>query len=147
MVGCVYGVYQLGYSVLWRGLSVGYGVHVWQVWRVVGVGMALVYGVLWRCVGVCGYGAMACVGMVYGVQALGVRMVYVVYVSLGVRCVYVVCVSFYDVVSLRRIRPNKTKHLKTIHQRYKTKHNEHKTNECLFNRIQMKVYIIYLNGS
>ena len=27
----VYGVYPLGYSVLWRGLSVGYGVHVWQV--------------------------------------------------------------------------------------------------------------------
>ena len=32
--------------------------------------------------GVCGY----------GVQALGVRMVYVVYVSCGVRCVYVVYV-------------------------------------------------------
>ena len=29
VVGCVYGVYQLGYSVLWRGLSVGYGVYVW----------------------------------------------------------------------------------------------------------------------
>ena len=25
----VYGVYPLGYSVLWRGLSVGYGVYVW----------------------------------------------------------------------------------------------------------------------
>ena len=40
---------------------------------------------------------MACV---YGVQALGVRMVYVVYVSCGVRMVYVVytlCISFYDV--------------------------------------------------
>lgn len=59
-----------------------------------------VYGVVYD---VCGYGAMACVGMVYGVQALGVRMVYVVYVSCGVRCVYVVCtlcVSFYDVVSV-----------------------------------------------
>ena len=58
--------------------------------------MALAYGVY----GVCGYGAMACVGTVYGVQALGVRMVYVVYVSCGVRCVYVVCtlcISFYDV--------------------------------------------------
>ena len=31
VVGCVYGVYPLGYSVLWRGLSVGYGVHVWWV--------------------------------------------------------------------------------------------------------------------
>ena len=102
-----------------------------------------VYGVVYD---VCGYGAMACVGMVYGVQALGVRMVYVV----CVRCVYVVCtlcISFYDVVSLRRIRSIKTKHLKTIHQRYKTNDNEHKTNECLFNRIQTKVYIIYLNGS
>ena len=46
--------------------------------------MALAYGVY----GVCGYGAMACVGTVYGVQALGVRCVYVVYVSCGVRCVY-----------------------------------------------------------
>ena len=39
------------------------------------------------------------VGTVYGAMALGVRMVYVVYVSCGVRCVYV-CVSFYDVVSV-----------------------------------------------
>ena len=31
VVGCVYGVYPLGYSVLWRGLSVGYGVYVWRV--------------------------------------------------------------------------------------------------------------------
>ena len=63
------------------------------------------YGVGVRCAGVCGY----------GVQALGVRMVYVVYVSCGVRMVYVVCtlcISFYDVVSLRRIRSIKTKHLK-----------------------------------
>ena len=29
VIGCVYGVYPLGYSVLWRGLSVGYGVYVW----------------------------------------------------------------------------------------------------------------------
>ena len=43
--------------------------------RVCGVVVVCV-GVLWR--------AMACVGTVYGVQALGVRMVYVVYVS----CVY-----------------------------------------------------------
>ena len=41
-----------------------------------------VYGVVYD---VCGYGAMACVGMVYGVQALGVRVY-------GVRCVYVVCI-------------------------------------------------------
>ena len=47
--------------------------------------MALAYGVY----GVCGYGAMACVGTVYGVQALGVRMVYVVCMC---RVVYVVCV-------------------------------------------------------
>ena len=52
-----------------------------------------IYGVCrrWRALGV------------YGVQALGVRMVYVV-------CT--LCISFYDVVSLRRIRPIKTKHLK-----------------------------------
>ena len=50
--------------------------------RVVGVGVRCV----WRWRTVC----MACVGTVYGVQALGVRMVYVVYVSCGVRCVYVV---------------------------------------------------------
>lgn len=37
------------------------------------------------------YGVQACVGTVYGVQALGVRMVYVVYVS----CVYVVCTCVY----------------------------------------------------
>ena len=29
VIGCVYGVYQLGYSVLWRGLASGYGVYVW----------------------------------------------------------------------------------------------------------------------
>ena len=28
VVGCVYGVYPIGHSVLWRGLAVGYGVHV-----------------------------------------------------------------------------------------------------------------------
>ena len=55
--------------------------------RMYGVCMALVYGV------------QACVGTVYGVcgygvQALGVRMVYVVYVSCGVRCVYV-CMSIH----------------------------------------------------
>ena len=42
----------------------------------VGVGVRCV----WRAMALCGY----------GVQALGVRMVYVVYVSCGVRCVYVV---------------------------------------------------------
>ena len=45
------------------------------------------------------YGAMACVGTVYGVQALGVRVctcVCVVWCTLCVR----VCVSFYDVVSV-----------------------------------------------
>ena len=51
-----------------------YGVGVRCVWRWCTVCMALC--------GVCGY----------GVQALGVRMVYVVYVSCGVRCVYVVCI-------------------------------------------------------
>ena len=50
--------------------------------------MALAYGVLWRMHGVCGYGAMACVGTVYGVQALGVRCVCVVWCTLCVRCVY-----------------------------------------------------------
>ena len=38
-------------------------------------------------------------GTVYGAMALGVRMVYVVYMSCGVRCVYV-CMSIYDVVSV-----------------------------------------------
>ena len=47
----------------------------------IGVGVRC-YGVGVRCYGVCGY----------GVQALGVRVVYVVYVSCGVRCVYVVCI-------------------------------------------------------
>ena len=99
-----------------------------------------VYGVGVRCVWrwCTVYGAMACVGTVYGAMALGVRCA-------GVGCT---CVCRYiDVVSVCRIRPIKTKHLKTIHQRYKTNDNEHKTNECLFNRIQTKVYIIYLNGS
>lgn len=50
----------------------------------VGVWCAMAYAWRWVCV------CMACVGTVYGVQALGVRMVYVVYVSCGVRCVYVV---------------------------------------------------------
>ena len=67
-------------------------VRLWRVCMVgVGVGVRCVYGVLWRCV--------VCVGTVYGVQALGVRMAYVVYVSCGVRVVSV-CVSFYDVVSV-----------------------------------------------
>ena len=55
-----------------------------RLWRVcmVGVGVGCAYA--WRWVGV----YMACVGTVYGVQALGVRMVYVV-------CT--LCISFYDV--------------------------------------------------
>lgn len=51
------------------------------------VGVGVVYR---RWCSVCmalAYGVQACVGTVYGVQALGVRMVYVVY-ALGVRCVY-----------------------------------------------------------
>ena len=52
--------------------------------------MALYMRIGMVCYGVCRYGAMACV---YGVQALGVRMVYVVYVSCGVRCVYVVYID------------------------------------------------------
>ena len=43
--------------------------------------MALYMRIGMVCYGVCGY----------GVQALGVRMVYVVYVSCGVRMVYVWC--------------------------------------------------------
>ena len=70
-----------------RGLSVGYGVHVW---RVVGVCMALVYGVLWRW-------CTVCVGTVLWrvwVRCAGVGCTYGyrVYVSCGVRCVYGVCV-------------------------------------------------------
>ena len=96
-----------------------------------------------------------CMALVYGVYGVGVRCVWrwcTVYgvQALGVRCAGVGCTCvcrYIDVVSVCRIRPIKTKHLKTIHQRYKTKDNEHKTNECLFNRIQTNVYIIYLNGS
>ena len=65
---------------------VGIGVGCAYVWRMHGVGVWCAMACVWRWV--CVY--MACVGMVYGVQALGVRMVYVVYVSCGVRCVYVV---------------------------------------------------------
>ena len=101
VIGYVYGVYPIGYSVLWRGLSVGYGVHVWQVWRWCSVCMAyawrwrmvcygVVYGVLWRCVGVCM--ALVCVGCV--------RMVSVCVYALGV-CVGCTCVCRYiDVVSV-----------------------------------------------
>ena len=62
-----------------------------RLWRVCRVGVAC--GRRWCSVCVCRRWrtvCMACVGTVYGVQALGVRMVYVVYVSCGVRCVYVV---------------------------------------------------------
>ena len=67
---------------------VGVGVGCAYVWRMYGVGVWCAMAYAWRWVGVC----MACVGTVYGVQALGVRMVYVVYVSCGVRCVCVRCV-------------------------------------------------------
>ena len=57
--------------------------------------MACMYGrcrrVYRRCVVCAGVGVRCvwrCVGTVYGAMALGVRMVYVVYVSCGVRCVY-----------------------------------------------------------
>ena len=63
---------------LWRACVVGIGVC--RRWCT--VCMALAYGV------------QACVGTVYGAMALGVRMVYVVYVSCGVRCVYV-CMSIH----------------------------------------------------
>ena len=73
-----------------------------RLWRVcmVGVGVCRrcggVYGVGVRCYGVC----MACV---FGVQALGVRMVSVC-VCVGCMCMVCVvctlCVSFYDVVSI-----------------------------------------------
>ena len=99
MVGCVYGVYPIGYSVLWRGLSVGYGVYVWQVQalgvRMHGVGVWCAMAYAWRWVGV----YMACVGTVYGVQALGVRMVSVCVCVGCMRWVYV-CMSIYDVVSV-----------------------------------------------
>ena len=82
----MYGVYPIGYSVLGRGLTVGYGVYVWWVWRWHGVGlwcaMALVYGV------------QACVGTVYGAMALVWR-----WCALGVyvwcTCVYALGVRVY----------------------------------------------------
>ena len=55
----------------------------------IGVGVRC-YGVGVRCYGVCGY----------GVQALGVRMVYVVCMCRVVYVVCTLCISFYDVVSL-----------------------------------------------
>ena len=79
---------------------------------VVVVCVGVVYGVGVRCAGVCGYRAMACVGV--GVRCVW-RWVYVWCTLCICRVVYVVCtlcVSFYDVVSLRRIRSIKTKHLK-----------------------------------
>ena len=71
---------------LWRICMVGVGVGCTVCRRA----MALHMRIGMVCYGVCRYGAMACVGTVYGAMALGVRMVYVVYVSCGVRCVYVV---------------------------------------------------------
>ena len=71
---------------LWRICRVGIGVGCTVYKRA----MALYMRISMVCYGVCGY----------GVQALGVRMVYVVYVSCGVRMVYVVCtlcISIYDV--------------------------------------------------
>ena len=64
--------------------------------RVVGVGVRCVWR--WRTVLWCMHGV--CVGTVYGVQALGVRMVYVVCMC---RVVYVVCTCvcrYIDVVSV-----------------------------------------------
>ena len=68
-----------------------------RLWRVCMVGI----GVCRRWCTVCMalvYGAMACVGTVYGVQALGVRCAGVGWVRCTVlwRWVYV-CMSFYDV--------------------------------------------------
>ena len=79
---------------LWRVCMAGVGVGCTVCRRA----MALYMRIGMVCYGVCRYGAMACVGTVcrrwvYGVQALGVRMVYVVYVSCGVRCVYGVYVD------------------------------------------------------
>ena len=58
--------------------------YAWR-WRMVCYGVCMALGR--RIYGVC---RRWCALGVYGVQALGVRMVYVVYVSCGVRCVYVV---------------------------------------------------------
>ena len=73
----------------------------------VGVGVRC-YGVCRRvwvpCYGVCRRWRTVC--MALGVRMVSVCMCRVVYV------VCTLCVSFYDVVSLRRIRPNETKHLK-----------------------------------
>ena len=56
-----------------------------------------VYGVGVWCVMAYAWRAMACVGTVYGVQALGVRMVYVVCMCRVVYVVCTLCISFYDV--------------------------------------------------
>ena len=58
--------------------------YVWR-WRMVCYGVCMALGR--RVYGVC---RRWCALGVYGVQVLGVRMVYVVYVSCGVRCVFVV---------------------------------------------------------
>ena len=63
------------------GVGVGCA-YAWR-WRMVCYGVCMALGRRWRTV-------LWRWRTVYGVQALGVRMVYVVYVSLGVRCVYVV---------------------------------------------------------
>ena len=42
-----------------------------------------------------------CMALAYGVQALGVRMVYVVYVSCGVRCVYVVYIVLWRDMTMK----------------------------------------------
>ena len=63
------------------------GVRLWRV-CMVGVGVCVA---LWWCVqALCRRWCTVCMALVYGAMALGVRMVYVVYVSCGVRCVYVV---------------------------------------------------------
>ena len=67
----------------------------------VGIGVVYRRCVVCVCVGVGVRCAGVCVGTVYGAMALGVRMVYVVYVSCGVRVYGVRCVCRYiDVVSV-----------------------------------------------
>ena len=81
------------------------GVGCAYVWRMHGVGVWCAMA----CIGVCGYGVQACV---WRWCALGVYVWLACVYALGV-CVWCTCVCRYiDVASLRRIRPNKTKHLK-----------------------------------
>ena len=87
----------------------GIGVGCAYAWRMHGVGVWCAMAYAWRWVGVC----MACVGVgVRWVCTVCRRWVYVCMALCGERCVCTLCISFYDVVSLRRIRSIKTKHLK-----------------------------------